>query len=201
MLRFSRRSTTKSAHEELAGKFDWNKTPLAPIGTKSLIFDDPRAQRSWAPHGTDCYYVGPAMAHYRCLKFWCPSSRRVRTGDTFRLYPKHCTTPSISEHDLTLLAARDIVQCWDVTIKPDTRHKLDHALVIQCMRDLLQHISPTPTSNSGTYSAPYQTQYIFEGDAHNTTHQRTSEGGHANCSDSHGTSDGASTFNPINHPQ
>ena len=139
MLRFSRRATNKSAHEELAGKFDWNKTPLAPIGTKSLIFDDPRARGSWAPHGTDCYYVGPAMAHYRCLRFWCPSSRRVRIGDTFRLYPKHCATPTISEHDLTLLAARDMIQCWDMTITPETRHKLEHAVVIQRMRDLLHH--------------------------------------------------------------
>jgi hypothetical protein len=32
--------------------FDWNKTPLAQLGTKSLIFDDPRTRGTWAPHGT-----------------------------------------------------------------------------------------------------------------------------------------------------
>ena len=106
------------------------------------------------------------MAHYRCLKFWCPSSRRVQTGDTFCLYPKHCTTPTLSEHDLTILAAQDIIQCWDKTIKPETRHKIDHALVIQCMHNLLQptlskqkylpHRHPTvaptahPTENSAS---------------------------------------------------
>lgn len=68
MLCFSRRNTNKSAHSKLAGGFDWNKTPIAPLGTKSLIFDTPRTRGTWAPHGTDCYYVGPAKKHYRCLK-------------------------------------------------------------------------------------------------------------------------------------
>jgi hypothetical protein len=67
MLRFSRGNTEKSAHAKLSGRFDWNKTTLAPLGTKSLIFDDPRTRGIWAPHSTDCYYIGPATSHYRCL--------------------------------------------------------------------------------------------------------------------------------------
>jgi hypothetical protein len=141
MLRFSRRTQHKSAHEELSGKFNWNATPLAPLGTKSLIFDDPRTRGTWAPHGTDCYYIGPDPTHYRCLKFWCPTSRRIRIGDTFRLYPTHCKLPTLSEHDRSLLAADDIIQCWNLQIKPDTRHKLEHARVIQQLQQLS---SPAP---------------------------------------------------------
>ncbi len=37
MLRFSCRDPTKSANQEVYGTFDFNKTPLAPLGTKSLI--------------------------------------------------------------------------------------------------------------------------------------------------------------------
>ena len=62
-------------------------------------------------------------------------------------------------------------------------------------------ISPAPTSNIGTYSAPYQQQCISEGDTHDTAHQRTSKGGHANCSNSQGTSECACTFNPTVHTQ
>ena len=36
MLRTSRRNETVSAYEELCGPFDFNKTPLAPLGTKAL---------------------------------------------------------------------------------------------------------------------------------------------------------------------
>ncbi len=67
MLRFSRRNPKISANQEVYGSFNFNKTPLAPLGTKVLIYDDPTSQASWAPHATDGYYVGPANNHYRCL--------------------------------------------------------------------------------------------------------------------------------------
>ena len=65
LLRFSRRDPSKSANEEVNGFFDYNKTPIAPLGTKGLVYDDPAVRASWAPHGTDAYYVGAAPKHYR----------------------------------------------------------------------------------------------------------------------------------------
>ena len=41
MLCFSRRNSNKSANQEVYGNFDFNKTPLAPLGTKALIYNDP----------------------------------------------------------------------------------------------------------------------------------------------------------------
>ncbi len=58
--------------------------------------------------------------------------------DTFCLYPKHCAPPTvISEHDRTLLAADDILQSLDIHIQPNTRHKLEHAHIMQQLHDLL----------------------------------------------------------------
>jgi hypothetical protein len=74
MLRFSRRNPKISANQEVYGAFDFNKTPLAPLGTKALIYDDPTSRASWAPHATDGYYVGPAPHHYRCLRFYIPAT-------------------------------------------------------------------------------------------------------------------------------
>jgi hypothetical protein len=93
LIRFSRRDPTKLANEERNGKFDYNKTPLAPLGTKGLVYDDPMVQASWAPHGTDAYYVGLALKHYRCLQFYMPGTRLYRVADTWRLYPTHCAVP------------------------------------------------------------------------------------------------------------
>ena len=62
MLRFSQKNPNKSANQEVYNSFDFNKTPLAPLGTKALNYDDPAARASWAPH-----YVGPASNHYHCL--------------------------------------------------------------------------------------------------------------------------------------
>jgi hypothetical protein len=67
MLRFSHLNPKISANQEVYGAFNFNKTPLALLGTKALIYDNPTSQASWAPHATDGYYVGPAPNHYQCL--------------------------------------------------------------------------------------------------------------------------------------
>jgi hypothetical protein len=41
MLRFSRRHPKKSANQEVYSSFDFIKTPLAPLGTKAQVYNDP----------------------------------------------------------------------------------------------------------------------------------------------------------------
>ena len=43
----------RSVHADLFGDFDFNKTPLAPPGTRALACKDPDTQESWAPHGKE----------------------------------------------------------------------------------------------------------------------------------------------------
>jgi hypothetical protein len=40
LIQFCRRDPNKLANKEANGKFDYNKTPLAPLGTKGLVYDD-----------------------------------------------------------------------------------------------------------------------------------------------------------------
>ena len=114
MLRTSRRDPTLSAHTVLEGLFDWNRTPLAPIGTLIVVYDDPSVHGIFASHGTNAYYVGPAMDHhrpegdvsnYRLQRFFSPSTRSYRTMGTRELYPAHCKVPTLLEEDRTLLTA------------------------------------------------------------------------------------------------
>ena len=86
-------------------KFDWNKTPLAPLVTKTLTFKDPDDRAAWQPHRVDSWYTGPAMEHYRLMKFFDPRTGGDLTAGTFRLYLAHCRTPTISEADLIIIAA------------------------------------------------------------------------------------------------
>jgi hypothetical protein len=83
LLRFSRRNLLVSANHELYGPFNFTKTPLTPLGTKALVYNNPAIRASWAPHATDRYYVGPAVNHYRCLRFYIPTTRRFRFADTW----------------------------------------------------------------------------------------------------------------------
>jgi hypothetical protein len=42
-----------SAYEALEGLYDWNCHPMAPLGTKAIIFEDSDTRVSWVPHGLD----------------------------------------------------------------------------------------------------------------------------------------------------
>ena len=66
MLRPSCINPCLSAEAQLNGALDFNRTPLAPPGTKFLVFEAPGVCRTWAPHGVTGWYIGSAPEHYRC---------------------------------------------------------------------------------------------------------------------------------------
>ena len=56
LLRTSRRDNNKSAYEDFHNrKFDWNRTPMAPLGTRALAFKDSSDRAAWQPRGVDCW--------------------------------------------------------------------------------------------------------------------------------------------------
>jgi hypothetical protein len=91
LLCFSCRDPRKSVNKEVHGPYDFNKTPIAPIGEKGLVYDDPAVRASWAPHGTDAFYMGPTPKQYQCLQFYMPTTQRCCIVDTWHLYPSNCT--------------------------------------------------------------------------------------------------------------
>ena len=74
LLRASRVNPKLSAYAQLEGQYNFDRTPMAPVGTKSLIFLDPNKRRSYQNHALDAWYVGPAMSHYRNYRFWLPDT-------------------------------------------------------------------------------------------------------------------------------
>jgi hypothetical protein len=119
------------------GRFDYNKPPIAPLGTKGLIYKDPAIHTSWVSHGTDAYYLGPAPKHYRCLCFYMPATRRYCIANTWRLYPTHCTTPSILQADLTLIQATNVLQSLGATIPTSTTESITKNKAIQQLQEIL----------------------------------------------------------------
>ncbi len=87
--------------KELYGPLDFNKMPLAPLRTKALVYNNLATRASWAPHATDGFYIGLANNHYRCLRFYIPSTRRFCFANMWQLYPAYCRFPVTSEQDKT----------------------------------------------------------------------------------------------------
>eukprot|EP00978_Attheya_sp_CCMP212_P042396 scaffold257717_cov58-Attheya_sp.AAC.1 len=53
LLHGSRMNPKLSAHAQVYGAFDFNRTPLAPPGTKVLGHEKPEVRGTWAPHAVD----------------------------------------------------------------------------------------------------------------------------------------------------
>jgi hypothetical protein len=65
LLRRSRINPQLSPKAHMHGSFDFNRTPLAPPGTKVLTHEKPDVRETWAPHAVKGWYLGPAHRHYR----------------------------------------------------------------------------------------------------------------------------------------
>ena len=118
MMRTSRNNKKLTAYEELKGDFDWNRTPLAPLGTKAWAFIDPDERNTYAPHCDLAYVVGRAEHHYRLIEFFIPATRGYRITGTYRLDPTHCTIPTVSEQDRTVEAATDLLASLKGCVPP-----------------------------------------------------------------------------------
>ena len=105
LLRPSQLNPKLSAYAQLEGAFDFTRTPIAPLGTCIIVHEKPTQRRTWAPHGVDGWYIGPAMDHYQCYRVWIPSTHAERIADTVQFFPTVLRTPNLSHHDATLQAA------------------------------------------------------------------------------------------------
>ena len=64
LLRPSRLNPKLSPYAQLNGTFDYNRTPIPPRGTRTLVHEKPHNRGTWAPHGQENWYIRPAMLHY-----------------------------------------------------------------------------------------------------------------------------------------
>ena len=57
LCRTSRKHPTKSAYHSFYGKrYDWNKHPMAPPGTRAVVYEAPAGRLSWGTRGVDGWY-------------------------------------------------------------------------------------------------------------------------------------------------
>jgi hypothetical protein len=82
MLRTSRINPKISAATHLDGQYEYNKAPMAPPETRIITHEIPNRRRTWAPHGQDGWYIGPALEHYHCYTVYITKTRSNRVFET-----------------------------------------------------------------------------------------------------------------------
>ena len=101
--------TISSYHGLTGAKFDFQAHPIAPAGTSILIHDKPGDRATWSPHGTAGFYLGPALAHYRCHNVYSSVTHTSRVTDTVAWFPSiGCAPTPLDPTELILAALRDL---------------------------------------------------------------------------------------------
>ena len=174
LLRPSKINPALSAYAQVMGVFNFNKTPIAPVGCKVIVHDTRMERGSWADHGTDGYFIGPAPRHYRNFKCWMPKTNATRLSNTVEFFP--------TEHKLTHMDRLDrlgiiIQQLLDLLQEPP----LDHSLIphdttaiittIQNMRELYGiPLAPLEPNSYGRTNSPIKSRTMNTTSPNNTLH-------------------------------
>ena len=149
LLRNSRVNPSLSAHAYLHGNHDFNKVPLAPPGTKLVVHSKPDKRASWAYHGEDGWYVGPAPHHYRCFKCYMPTTQKERICDTVQLIPHTIPIPSVTLADHIAIAAENLfATLHHYSTAPPPGIKIGDPIIqgVQKIAKILKTIYPLPQS-------------------------------------------------------
>ena len=80
----------------------------------------PGKRASWAFHGDQGWYVGPATEHYRCITTYIPKTHRERIADTATIIPSNIPIPEANLNEHLRRTADDLVHLLDKNTTPFT---------------------------------------------------------------------------------
>jgi hypothetical protein len=172
MLRTSRINPKLSAATHIYGQYDFNRAPMAPSGTRIIAHEKPNRRWTWAPHGQDGWYIGPALEHYRCYTVYITKTRGERLVETVDFFPKKNTLPFPSAQDLSTKAASELTHALlhPQPAGPFFKVGDEQTLALKCLADIFEGatrqkskvvIPPPPTGWKMLHLRGCKTQFHF----------------------------------------
>ncbi|KAI2504487.1 Reverse transcriptase (RNA-dependent DNA polymerase) [Fragilaria crotonensis] len=119
LLRSSCIHPSLSAHASLFGQFDFNRTPLAPMGTQIVAHTSADTRTPFGEHGKVGWYIGPSLEHYRCWKCYFTDTLHERDVLKVDFFPEKIAFPKFSRDDYLKQTAEDMLHLLqDKTCSP-----------------------------------------------------------------------------------
>jgi hypothetical protein len=142
----------------LNGTFDYNRTPMAPPGTKIVVHEKTNQRRTWDPHGVNGWYLGPATEHYRCYRVFINKTRSERITDTVECFPQDIKMPIPTPTKIAVEAAKTLIQTLKnpVPSTPFTHQTYDCNTAIQMIVDIFQPYATPGTTPTLIESEPQE---------------------------------------------
>ena len=122
-----------SAYTQLFGLFDYNRTPLAPLGTKAFVHEPTGQQTSNANHGKVAFVISQSPQHYRHMNFYIPSTRGNRHTDTYVFIPSKSELPENAAADRPTKALEEFTAAMEAKRNRDipyTDRSINNAILI-----------------------------------------------------------------------
>ena len=116
-----------SACAYIFGPYDFNKSPMAPHGTRVILHNKPGNGTIWGHHGTPGWYIGPSLDRYRCMQGYMPVTGIVRITYTLQYILKVFDIPTTTTENYLQQAIGDIIEI----MKHPRRHFFSCIMVIQ----------------------------------------------------------------------
>ena len=86
----------------MEGAFDYNATPLGPLGCSVFIHKKTSQQHTWDFCGREGWSIGAAMDSYHCDKVIPNDTLAVTISDTVEYRQDHLTVPIVTPADKIL---------------------------------------------------------------------------------------------------
>eukprot|EP00804_Cyclotella_cryptica_P030317 CCRYP_011858-RA/>CCRYP_011858-RA protein AED:0.36 eAED:0.36 QI:0/-1/0/1/-1/1/1/0/366 len=139
MLHTYRIDPAKSAYEILDGPHNFNQNPWAPPGCRAILHEPGTTRTSWGLRGTDAWYIGPAMHHYRSYEFYVPETRAYRISALTTFFPSYCNLPTETQLEAAArTAAKLIIELRQHRDSRDPTQLSRHQRAIKIINDIYQ---------------------------------------------------------------
>ncbi len=80
-------------YKAIYGPYNRKRFPLTLPGCKAVIYKSPETHTSWGSCGTNEWYVGPSLNHYRCNHYFVPKTWAYCISGSCKLFHQHCQVP------------------------------------------------------------------------------------------------------------
>ena len=116
-----------SVWEHFNGPFNFDATPIGPLGCPIVIHTKPSRHKSWDFRGRKGFNVGPVLNHYRCFHVVDGVTKALRYSDTVEFLHDYLTQPTVTEGN-RIVHALNFLSCA-VKDAPATIHHEQHIAI------------------------------------------------------------------------
>ena len=107
LLRHSNTAPHVSAYSHLSGPFDYNKTPLVPMGCEVQVHEKTDKRGTWEYHSVNIWYLATSPEYYHTHLCHIKTTNIDRFTNTTQFNHRNITKPTITHADKIMSAIAD----------------------------------------------------------------------------------------------